>query len=281
MSTGKYEPYTHVFSFIQTFPVPVTSLISLGIEHRTDEYYYDNRLRQMDAYLFQYTLKGEGILEIEGESHTLKENEGFFIRIPSNTRYYAPKKSKEGWTLLYILIEGGQMEEYYNRTVEKSGLIFKLPIDAPIITYLFDKIEQVRTGFVTDFSTASSIAFEFMNRAYFSLGTEQPSYSSRMQRVINEIHNHFYNFEGSSDLATFFHLSENHFIREFKDAIGITPAKYLSNLKMEHAKKLLLTSNMPIEQISEACGYHRPNYFCRIFKKNTGLTPLTYRHQKG
>lgn len=280
MNQKNYEPYMHLFSFMQSFPSPATNLISIGIEERTDEYYYDNNFRKIDAYLFQYTLKGEGILEIDGVAHTIGENEGFFIQIPSHTRYYLPKNSKKGWTFLFILVESGTMQEYYNKTIEKSGITFRLPLHAPIITYLFEKLEQTKSGFITDFTTASSTAFEFMNRVYFSFATEHTSYSNRIQRIINEMQNHFMDFEGSRELADFFHLSENHFIREFKDALGITPAKYLNHLKLEYAKQLLLTSNMSIEEISATCGYHRPNYFCRIFKKHTGITPSTYRNKK-
>lgn len=275
-----YEPYMHLFSFMQTFPSPATNLISLGIEKRNDEYYYDNNFRNIQAYLFQYTLEGEGILEFDGVKYTMKKNEGFYIKIPGNSRYYLPKNSKTGWTFLFILIESGIMEEYYKRTIEKSRIVFQLPIHASLITYLFDKIEETKAGFITDFSTASSTAFEFMNRMYFTFATEQLNYSNRVLRAINEMENRFSTLEGTKELADFLQLSENHFIREFKENVGITPTKYLNNIKIAHAKRLLTTSNMSVEQISAACNYSNANYFCRVFKKHTGMTPLSYRYQK-
>lgn len=275
-----YKPYMQVFSYLETFPNPIANLISLGIESRDTEYYYDNNFRNIDAYLFQYTLEGEGILELDGVTHSLPKNTGFFLKIPGDSRYYLPKGTDKNWTFLFILVEASQMKEYYNRTISENGTIFTLDSDSELIQWLLDKTEQAKAGFITDFTTASSIAYEFMNRIYFTFSASHPRYSNRIQRVINEMRNHFSTLDGSREVAEFFGISENHFIREFKSEVGITPTKYLNNLRLAHAKKLLRSSNMSVDEISETCGYARANYFCKIFKEHCGMTPLTYRNAK-
>ena len=53
------------------------------------------------------------------------------------------------------------------------------------------------------------------------------------------------------------------------------------NQRLEHALHLLLTSDLPVAQVAEACGFGDPSYFGKTFRKKTGLTPTQYRHRRG
>ena len=65
----------------------------------------------------------------------------------------------------------------------------------------------------------------------------------------------------------------------FKNSMGIRPSDYLANLRMEHARELLTTTNMLIREISLAVGYEDDHVFTRRFKKYTGMTPGQYREE--
>jgi transcriptional regulator GlxA family with amidase domain len=65
--------------------------------------------------------------------------------------------------------------------------------------------------------------------------------------------------------------------RRFKAATGITLIEYLQNLRIEEAKRLLETGQLPVDEISVAVSYEDPSFFRRLFKRSTGLTPSQYR----
>ena len=66
--------------------------------------------------------------------------------------------------------------------------------------------------------------------------------------------------------------------RCFKAQTQTTPNNYLTELRIERAKQLLLTNSYEsIESISSKCGFRDPFYFSTCFKKHTGLSPLRYR----
>lgn len=65
----------------------------------------------------------------------------------------------------------------------------------------------------------------------------------------------------------------------FKERLGMPPVKYLLNKRIAKAKTLLTTTNYSIGDIALKCGYTDTGYFCRVFKKNEGITPLQYRIQ--
>ena len=57
----------------------------------------------------------------------------------------------------------------------------------------------------------------------------------------------------------------------------VTLKQYLSGYRLEKAKKLLEQDYMKITEIAEKCGYANANYFSKVFREGTGMTPLEYR----
>lgn len=62
----------------------------------------------------------------------------------------------------------------------------------------------------------------------------------------------------------------------FKDEVGVSYVKYLTKVRIDHAKELLLAGKK-VTEVSELVGYHDYRYFCNIFKKNDGQTPNEYK----
>lgn len=70
------------------------------------------------------------------------------------------------------------------------------------------------------------------------------------------------------------------FIRNFKSVYGISPKKYLNNIKLEKAKMFLSATDLSIAAIALNLGFIDAFYFCNFFKKATGIAPSTYRNVK-
>lgn len=79
------------------------------------------------------------------------------------------------------------------------------------------------------------------------------------------------------DYAKMCNLSESRFSHQFTEIIGVSPKQYLIITRIEAAKELLISSDLTVLQISEAVGIFNQNYFSRIFKKYTKLSPTEYR----
>ncbi|MDO4479228.1 MAG: response regulator [Lachnospiraceae bacterium] len=80
-----------------------------------------------------------------------------------------------------------------------------------------------------------------------------------------------------SVLADEFHLNPQYISQLFKSEIGVNFLAYLTNIRMERAKSLLLTTSMSIAEVSEQAGYGDYRVFTKVFKKNEGVTPSQYR----
>ncbi len=80
-----------------------------------------------------------------------------------------------------------------------------------------------------------------------------------------------------SVLAEEFHLSAQYISQLFKSEIGVGFLAYLTNIRMEQAKKLLLSTPLSIAEVSERSGYGDYRVFTKVFKKSEGIAPSQYR----
>ena len=74
-----------------------------------------------------------------------------------------------------------------------------------------------------------------------------------------------------------FHVSKSMLYRDFHSRFGCTVGEYVTARRIEKAELLLRTTQHQISEIGEMCGIDNYQYFCRLFKKTKGITPLQYR----
>lgn len=74
-------------------------------------------------------------------------------------------------------------------------------------------------------------------------------------------------------------ISSFYLSKLFKDKYQVTFIDYLTNIRLQKAKELLLDGTIPLKEIALTIGYKDPNYFSRVFKKEVGMSPREYRNQ--
>lgn len=79
------------------------------------------------------------------------------------------------------------------------------------------------------------------------------------------------------DVAREVGISPYYFSKLFKEQTGQNFIDYLTRLRIETAKRLLVDPAMSVKEVCLRSGYSNQNYFSRIFKKSTGMTPTEYR----
>ncbi len=82
------------------------------------------------------------------------------------------------------------------------------------------------------------------------------------------------------EIARSFRLSESYVSTLFRKYAGCSFSCYLDRCRLDHAKKLLRATELPIKEIAPMCGYENYVYFVRRFRELTGTPPGRYRGAK-
>lgn len=274
-----YKLGTFHFASFEEFPNPPFELKDLGIEHRnTSDYYFDNKDRNIQGYLFQYTLKGYGIFETNHQRYRMEPGQAFFVSIPNDEKYYYPKDPKdEGWLLLYIHFEGSAVQAYFDKIIQKTGKVFSLSQTSSAIQYLLKLHEDLSQGMKIHPFTGSEFVFHFLSLLCKTVAYSQDGYSQKTRLAIETMETEFANLNGIHSIADKLGISLSHFTREFTKETGINPIKYLTNIRIQNAMQLLTNTDLSIHQLALKCGFSNGNYFSKIFKKNRHLSPQQFR----
>ncbi|MEN8129076.1 MAG: helix-turn-helix domain-containing protein [Pseudomonadota bacterium] len=112
---------------------------------------------------------------------------------------------------------------------------------------------------------------------YATLVRRTPHADSVVRTCEKWLGDNFRNAEAIKQIVELSNIPERTLKRRFKAATGSTLIEYLQNLRVEEAKRLLESGQMPVDEISVEVSYDDPSFFRRLFKRRTGLTPSQYR----
>jgi len=95
--------------------------------------------------------------------------------------------------------------------------------------------------------------------------------------AINYMKNNYMRDISLEDVSRFVFVSPNYFSRVFKLETNQNFIDYLTKVRIDYAKQLILNTNKSISEVSWEVGYGEPNYFTKVFKKITGVTPSEFK----
>ena len=110
---------------------------------------------------------------------------------------------------------------------------------------------------------------------------QQKQYSKPVYEMIRYIRQNYRKELNLELMGEQFHMNGVYLGQMFKKETGVTFLKYLTNIRIEKAKELLLQGKMNISQVAEAVGYRTSQYFSQIFIKTVGIKPQEYRKWNG
>ncbi len=132
---------------------------------------------------------------------------------------------------------------------------------------MLDDYEQLRAWF-----------FEKMSAACEAIRDRKEKQSeTAVTKARNYILEHYDTDISLDDVSREVNISPYYFSKLFKEESGENFIEYLTRIRVEKAKLLLKEGDLSVKEISSRVGYSDPNYFSRLFKKQTEMTPREYR----
>jgi len=271
--------------FPAVFPgrtVPLYAIITgCGHQHRTSTDYNNYGLKRGNAEftIWQYTLGGWGILEIEGKSYKLTPGKAMLLHIPQNHRYYLPKES-EFWDFIYISTHGREIMRLWHELEKVSGPIVELDETSNSLKTFTEIFEKAATGKLNSQFKASAMAYQMQMSLMDDLlpsATGKGKVPEFMKNVISFCQENIERNINVDDMAEISGYSRYHFSRLFSEYQGISPAAFLSELRMKQAIRLLHAEFLTVKEIALKCGFQDASYFCKTFRRSFGVSPDEFR----
>lgn len=125
-------------------------------------------------------------------------------------------------------------------------------------------------------------AFRYLDRlGNFLFQLRQSSQDNKsesfIKRIKSYITGHLDTDLSLSNVSNYFNYNPSYISRLFKQKSGINLSDYVTNMRMQEAKRLLSKTNASVQTIAHQVGFDSPQYFSTVFKKNIGVTPQEYR----
>ena len=185
---------------------------------------------------------------------------------------------KNGVASEFIIISGVQEFEYARTALKYAAFDYLLkPLHKEAAQAVLHKLRQHLDNQKN--SARLSAPLEEVHRRLLetiSSQSEDPSVDTFSQ-LVYYVEEHLSEPLLLKDVAAQFYLTPNYVSTLFRERLNTTYSEYLSRLRIEKAKKLLLNTSRSVEDISQFCGYTDSRYFARVFRKQLGMSPLQYR----
>lgn len=192
------------------------------------------------------------------------------------------KLASDKYVRAVLVYSGGRLEvvrSHFLATIFRliAGVQKRYSINPKAVDQLADELSQ-RIEQASSVSKLIETFKEVLSRLsfYASRALEGPK-SIRLEASLQFLRDNFGEQLRLPDVAKKAGFSVPAFSRIFRHATGTSFLSYLRNVRVEHAKLLLRTTNLPTAQIAINCGFQSPHHLIRSFKKVTGHTPGDYR----
>lgn len=129
------------------------------------------------------------------------------------------------------------------------------------------------------FSEVSKRLDERLKKTQGSIKLGTHSKNHIVSAALEYMNEHFSEQITLTDVASHIYSNPTYLSRVIKTEVGIGFTELLTKLRIDAAKKLLKNPAYKINEIAESVGYSNPRYFTFAFKKQTGLTPYTFRSE--
>lgn len=152
---------------------------------------------------------------------------------------------------------------------ESGGMVYRFRSRQDYLNTIIEirNYEELRTWFITKIQDVCR-----------NITVKKAESSTNIIQCAKDYIDQNYNKDISLDeVSREINISPYYFSRLFKEESGQNFIEYVTNVRIEHAKKLLSETDKSMKEICSEVGYADPNYFSRTFKKNVGVTPTEYK----
>lgn len=234
--------------------------------------------------VIHYVTKGYGTFKFNGKVYTLKKGDIFILLKGMQVEYVA--SIDDPWEYYWIGFSGSNTNEYLNRTSITNSCVANCEENSKIPQIILNMCEISKT-----YNPSKSDDILLLKELYsllYALIEEFPKpfeYKDKelhtyIQDALNFINSNYMHSITVQEIADYVNLSRSYLYKMFIKNLGISPQRYLINLRMYKATLLLKSTKLPIGEVASSVGYSDSLLFSKTFSKHFSMSPLNYRNNQ-
>jgi AraC-like DNA-binding protein len=236
-----------------------------------------------------FVFEGIGELGLNGDIYPIRR--GAFIYIPRGSELRITTSRENTLKFYSVYLTYGQLAWDGEKAVWKEAEKPHLPLepytsldDQPKVFESFYRLYNIWEGKRPGYDLYSRMEmihlFDLVRQALHEASPHAQQTAKIIEATLGYIRDHLHEDLNRTSLSARFFLTSAYFASTFKKHVGISLSEFISNLRMEEARRLLSDTNLPIRDVAAKIGFNDSFYFTRIFKKQHGLSPRQYRKMK-
>lgn len=238
--------------------------------------------RVLQEYTLVYIVNGNGVLETDSVKERILDGTIFMI-YPNEKHRYKPDE-ETGWEEYWICFNGNYIEGLINDCLfDRTKPIFHLGFNEKLLNLFNDVVDVAKeenNGYQSIMNTA---IIHILGRLYAFKQQlfQNPDNLSTLvvKRAKLLFRSKILDVPTPKMISEELEVGYSWFRKVFKENTGISPGQYFIQLKIQHAKELLINNQLSIKEIAYTLKFDSPFYFSKIFKQKTSLTPLQFRNK--
>lgn len=225
-----------------------------------------------------YIAKGAAHFQIDGEMQRLKEGT-VVLYFPEESQCYLYQLQDEP-DVYWVHFTGFDVENVLANAGFPNSGVYDIGVQ-PEFSLLFKKMIRELQLKKPNYHALCNLYWQELLTLfcrYRICGTQTaPAERSFIEQAIIDFHQSYASPIQVQDYAQQLNVSACWFIRCFKRYTGVTPQRYITEIRISKAKELLYSTALSCTEIALNVGYSDPLYFSRMFKQQTGISPKEYR----
>lgn len=246
-------------------------LIYSGEFHCTNEYHI--KRDNWNSFLFMRVRKGRLKIKYKHHEFTAMKDTLIFLNCYNSHLYRAEEDTVFDW----FHFSGNASQNYFDILFNKSGCVYAIENNVVIHENMNHILKMAEANEIDEDLTSVFIHQILYELKQLSNNEMDSLHIKSLRNAVKYIEMNFQHQINLEDIAEKAGMSLYHFSRVFKKHMDHTPYQYLTNVRINNAKKLLHHTNLSIQEVSYQCGFNSASNFIQTFKKHTNSSPNTFK----
>ena len=224
--------------------------------------------------LLQYTISGRGNLTYEGRHQVIGPGQAMVLCMPHDHRYWLAEGDQ--WEFFWICISGREAVRIWSAVIAAHGPIIDLPrttaqrIANIVKSLAMDPRNSAAQSSASAYAVCMALAEDFLENGQ-AFRTKRRN--SAVRSVIDHVRQHIDQPISIDTMAEMAGYSRSHFTRSFEQSEGISPARFVLEMRLRAALTQLQAGEKSVKQVAYSCGFRDPSYFTKTFRRVYGVAP--------